>query len=158
MLAPMREIFLVLIAQIVLAIPGFAAIAEKPISDINYGSALGYRDYPQTASDGENFLVVWHDERALPAAVYAARVNREGELLDPTGIRIPVFTNQRPAVVFARDTYLILWSDRNLYAARISRDGQLVEPQRLLASDVPSGNFTAASNGSHIVVARRDRF
>src|SRR5260370_26745046 len=90
--------------------------------------------------------------------MYAARVNREGELLDPTGIRIPIFTNHPAAVVFARDSYLILWSDRNLYAQRVSRDGQLIETQRLFASDVLSGNFTAVSNGSRIVVAWHDRF
>jgi hypothetical protein len=157
MLPPMREIFVVLIAQILFVFPGFAAIVERPISDVIYGSAPGFRDYPQIASDGQNFLVVWHDARALPPAIYAAHVNRDGELLDPTGIRIPVFTNH-PAVVFAGDSYLILWSDRNLYAARVSGEGQLVETQRLLASDVPAGNFTAASNGSNIVVAWRDRF
>src|SRR5205809_3080543 len=93
--SPMREIFIVLIAQILLAFPVIAEIAEQPISDVVYGSAPGYRDYPHIASDGENFLIVWHDERALPAVVYAARVNRDGEPLDPTGLRIPIFTNQR---------------------------------------------------------------
>jgi hypothetical protein len=66
----MRYLALFLV-QIAFAFPLVARIDERPVSDVIYGPAPGYRVYPQIASDGENFLVVWHDERAWPPVVYA---------------------------------------------------------------------------------------
>src|SRR5260370_28890494 len=105
----MREILILLVAQILLAVPGVAKIAEQPVSNVIYGSAPGFRDYPQIASDGQNFLVLWHDERALPAVMYPARVNREGQMLDPTCIRTPLFHNPPPALLLPPDSFFMLW-------------------------------------------------
>lgn len=159
---PMRILSSVLLVQIILTLHALGGIApslsEKPVSDVMYGPAPGYQDNPGIASDGENFLVAWYDERAWPPVMYAARVNRDGELLDPTDIRIPVFAYPS-TVVFAGDAYLVLWSvGHNLYMARVSREGNVIDTQRLLAENVPRGQFTASSNGSRIVIAWRDRF
>jgi hypothetical protein len=156
----LRRTILSLLVTILSAVVAPANISEKPVSDVLYGAAPGYQESPVIASDGENFLLAWHDERAWPSVMYAARVNRQGELLDPTGIRIPAYGSPG-AVVFAGDTYVVLWiadATPNLYGARISREGQLVDGPRVLVTNVPNDAFQAASNGSRIVIAWRDRY
>ena len=132
---------------------------EAPVSDPVYGPAPYYQDSPRIASDGENFLIAWNDERSFPYTAYAARVNRNGDLLDPTGIRLP-FGGYPAAIVFAGDAYVIFWtsSGPSLHATRISRDGEVIEADRVVLQSVPNGPMAAASNGSNILVAWRDRY
>ncbi len=153
----MKPRFFSLIATLLLAGPTFARLGEVPVSDVTYGAAPYYQCCPSAASDGENFLVVWHDERAYPYVLYATRVNRNGAPLDPTGIRIPVWS-YGAQVVFAGDVYVIVIPfGRSVAIARITRDGLLVDGPRVVAENVPIDGFTAASNGSRIVLAWRDR-
>jgi hypothetical protein len=49
-------------------------------------TAAGTQELPSLASDGNNFFVVWHDWRLIPWAIFGARVNSTGVVLDPDGI------------------------------------------------------------------------
>ncbi len=69
---------------------------------------------PDVAFDGTNFLVVWTDWRAGDNAdIYGARVTPTGTVLDPNGLAITAQAEdqERPAVVFGSDRYLIVWED-----------------------------------------------
>jgi len=47
--------------------------------------------YPAVAYTGDRFYVFWLDQRHAPyesASVYAARVTRDGTVLDPNGIEL----------------------------------------------------------------------
>src|SRR5689334_20615086 len=46
----------------------------------------------QAAFDGQNFLVVWEDNRGALSDVVAARVSAAGALLDPENLMLPVST------------------------------------------------------------------
>ena len=131
-------------------------IAETPVSEPVYGAAPPGQTNPTVASDGQNFLVVWHDERNFPESVaYAARVSSSGELLDPTGIRLTV----GGLVVYSGGAYVVIGgSYSQLVATRISREGQIIDGPRVIADHaLVNPDFGVASNGSRIVVLAADR-
>jgi len=44
-----------------------AAVSQpQPLTDPEYGPAPGYRGAAAVASDGENFLAAWNDQRTQP--------------------------------------------------------------------------------------------
>src|SRR5947207_2344244 len=134
----MKKKLLLSVVIAILVPAAHAAINEKPASDVIYGPAPNYQYDPLIASDGTNFLIVWLDERSFPSAMYAARMTRQGELLDPTGIRIPVSTLPA-ALLFAGDAYVVLFTkEQSLYATRISREGEILENGKLLESNQTS--------------------
>ncbi len=69
-------------------------------------------EYPSVAWDGNNFLVVWCDDRDMISRdVYAARVTPDGDVLDPNGFRVSFasLTEIRPAVTYNGFNYLVVW-------------------------------------------------
>jgi hypothetical protein len=68
--------------------------------------------YPDVAWDGDNFLVVWCDDRDMISLdVYAARITQDGEVLDPNGFRVSFgsLMETRPAVTYNGLNYLVVW-------------------------------------------------
>ncbi len=118
---------------------------------------------PAIASDGTNYLVVWHDNRNGPKLdLYAARVTTNGAVLDPSGFAITTATNDQwyPAVAFNGTNYLVAWQDaragsQDVYATRVTPDGRVLETNGLAvvitANDqrVPA---VASLNGDFLVV------
>lgn len=107
------------------------------------------QEYPSVAAGGNNFLIVWQDEREngyLPD-IYGARVSSSGTLLDPGGFELGLTTNKqtKPSAAFDGSNYLVAWEDNRLeadstkiYAMRITPDGTELDAAPLLISD-PSG-------------------
>lgn len=154
--------FFLLPLLLLVASTAWARIAgERPVSDPLYGLAPGGKRPPVVATDGDGFLTVWGDVRSWPDAIYAARLSANGELLDPTDIRIAL--GFEASVVFADDAYSILWleyhaNNASLNVARVSREGRIVDGPRIVADGVPFTAFTAATNGRRIVIAWPERF
>jgi hypothetical protein len=111
-------------------------------------------------SNGKDFLVV-----GFRGGMVAHRVTEAGEVLDGTGIRIPLpreaINISFLGVFWTGDAYTILWRMQIqqmipgsagivTYLARIDADGRLIVPSRLLIADRIF--FSAASNGSRIVL------
>src|SRR5438132_14313221 len=104
-----RSLLLLFVPLVAISASASMAI-ERPVSEPVYGPAPYLRESPAVASDGDNFLVVWEDERGYPdKAIYAARITPGGELLDPTGIRIASGALGLPIPLFAGNAYVILW-------------------------------------------------
>jgi hypothetical protein len=89
----------------------------------------------QAAFDGQNFLVVWEDNRGPRSDVVAARVSAQGALLDPENLMLPVSTatSERfaPSVAYGGGVYLLVWEERtssvlnpDVRAVRMGPDGR----------------------------------
>jgi hypothetical protein len=127
---------------------------------------------PAIAFDGTNFLVAWLDFREGENAgnIVAARVTRDGTVLDPEGVRIsPPTTNNDvsgPAVAFDGTNYFVVWRTHLLapvdtsvlFGARVTRTGTVLD-----AASVPIATSAGiqrvpdvAFDGSNYVVVWED--
>lgn len=137
--------------------------------------ATTFQGSADIASDGEHFLLVWSDYRnqnnsVSAADIYAARVDRDGHVLDPTGI--PVFRGAYhqldPAIAWNSQTqqYLIVWHSINMnsqdvndiYAACMDKNGQLIHPEPLVISvaDAQQSDPSVEAVGDRFLVVWRD--
>ncbi len=73
------------------------------------------QNWPQVATDGEDYLVIW-TQKAYQTHLYAARVTSQGKVLDPCGFLISKGGFHRfPRVAFGKDPktgkgyYLVVW-------------------------------------------------
>jgi len=108
---------------------------EFPLAPLPKGAAPHERRHPEVAANQNGFLTVWEDARVAPdqPRIWAARVSRSGELLDPTGIRVATMprdsvlgTHFRSVATDGTD-FLIAWVDQNhLGLAKVSGDGTLI--------------------------------
>ncbi|MBM3332146.1 hypothetical protein FJY68_09930 [candidate division WOR-3 bacterium] len=118
-----------------------------------------YRQLPDIAFDGQNFLVVWQDIRSLTNdCIYAARVSPAGVVLDPNGFAVAAadtFYDLEPAVCFAGTNYLVFWSGIGLYAresdifgARVTTAGTVSGPRFLVSGNTGDQRRPAAACGA----------
>lgn len=87
------------------------------------------QDFPAVAFDGENYLVVWDDNRGFETwDLYGARVTRFGNVLDPSGFTISTAQSWQtyPSIAFDGTNYLVVWQDfrsmssYQIYGARVT--------------------------------------
>jgi hypothetical protein len=139
---------------------------ETAAADVMIGAAPGLRGSPTIASDGDRFLAVWIDKRSAQTAVYGARFDDQGALLDPIGLRIAdveFSPNERVGVVWTGESYYVAWSDwgsngvhgQGILGVRVGRDGEILgEPKMIIENGGDLGSDTAvATNGKNIIVA-----
>jgi len=128
---------------------------ERPVAAPRIGVPSVLKQRPVIATDGTNRLLVWSDDRAtLPAhskpavqAIYAARVDAAGNVLDSPNLVLPLqgkvipFWNGREFVVVSQDNYV-----------RISAQGELLDPTPLPFS-APAGSLESlAWNGERLFI------
>jgi hypothetical protein len=104
-------------------------------SGVDFERSDQQQEYAAAAYDGTNWLVVWEDSRGDHSAVWGARVNASGELIDSVNICIADDADERvePWVAFNGTNYLVVWQDgRNatydIYGARVSPAGTVLDP------------------------------
>ena len=97
---------------------------------ITVAARAGIQWYPAVAAGGGSFLVAWADESSGVSAVYGARVDAAGNVLDPAGIRITTSADAMrfPAVAWSDDHFLALWERTvgiypQIWGARVGADG-----------------------------------
>ena len=149
-------IFLVLAGLVFCLAAPAAARSEIQVSPPRIGPAFGAQDPVSIAfHEGQGFII-WSDWRAgSSSAVYGSRVNADGALLDPAGIRLSDFSAFNPsspqAVVWGGDAWIVIYGDGGIRGRRIDRNGQLLGSPVLLVNRAP-GLVRAASNGSTLFV------
>jgi hypothetical protein len=146
-------------------------IAKAPLRQANPQVAAGYTS-DQTK---ELYLVVWQDYRRSEDAadVYAARVDSEGNVLDPNGFVVSAIDTDasdpnatysdesKPQVTYLRDgRFFVAWRslrahrDYDLYGAYVSAEGVVFDPNGFLVSGA-SGDEQEASftlSGDDLVI------
>jgi hypothetical protein len=134
--------------------PLYAQIAgERPVSIPVYAAVTSVTA-AAIGSNGDQFLAAWIDRRDR-AAVYAARNDRDGTLLDATGIFIASAENGPVGVAWNADSYVVIWqTSSGVFATRIASDGTIADPAHLI---LPGAQIDAqspiAANGNAVVVA-----
>jgi hypothetical protein len=83
------------------------------------------------------YLVAWEEANGIDGTdIYCARVNPDGQVLDPDGIVVcdESFYQELPDVSFDGQNFLVVWQDSrsltnsSIYAARVSPAGVVLDP------------------------------
>jgi hypothetical protein len=155
-----------------------------PENVIEITAAACFSGAVAVASDGEDFLVSWHDCGAAANQMYAARVV-DGMALPPFSLAAPGLTQIQTApalqwtyvgdIAFTGEHYVVTWiegrhvpgcfhgcSRNTLRAMRVSTEGQLLDSEPVaVLSDEPAGSIPAPRavwDGKQVVIAwRSDR-
>jgi hypothetical protein len=125
--------------------------------------ASGWQTWVRAAAGNENYLVVWQDDRNIDYDIYGARVDLDGNVLDPGGF--PIYAGEgweaTPAVGWDGTNFLVVWSDdrnpsaANIYGTRVTSQGEILDGTGFQISDedirtiAPSVTF----NGSNYLIA-----
>jgi hypothetical protein len=118
-------------------------------------AAANNQDFPDVSFDGENFLVVWQDNRNGGFVnVYAARVSPAGAVLDPAGIVVAAdtFGDRYPSVGFTGGENLVVWEGHHsgkvdIYGALVSPGGSVTKPRFLVSGATGDQLFPVVARG-----------
>lgn len=111
---------------------------------------------PSVAFDGDNYLVVWQDNRNYQTSnsdIYGTRVTPTGQVLD--SIAIPITTKSgtqgSPSVAFGNNNYFVVWQDNcnsytqyDIYGTQVSKNGHIFENPNIPIS-IATGNQESPS-------------
>ncbi len=123
-------------------------------------------DQPRIASNGSDYLVVWHQAAQNIDDVYGQLVNHDGTA---TGSTLAIaatagVTEMQPAVGSLGGNYLVTWSDFrslstfDIYAHRVSAAGVISDPGGFLITNAAGSQSLSAvsSNGTSYLVVYED--
>jgi hypothetical protein len=134
---------------------------------IAISTATGDQLDPDVSFDGNNYMVVWQDERSDTLDIYASRVAQNGVPLDFAGIKISGATDEQssPSIDFDGTNYFVAWTDHrtgseyDIYGTRIDTGGAVLNPAGIAISTatnqqrIPSVSF----GGIYYLVTWYDR-
>jgi hypothetical protein len=107
------------------------------------------QDFPRIAAGDSGYLIVWRDYRSQ-GDVYAARLDRDRKLLDPTGIRISRGQGA-PSVIAVTGGYLVAISDCPPRFVFVSQSGEVSQPNAVDWGRCPGGSVELATNGETVL-------
>ncbi len=99
--------------------------------------ARSFKSFPEIASSGGDFLVVWSDnqDNTENRDIWGARISAAGELLDPGGFVLNAGNDFEtdPVVAGYDDGYMVIWADEpnpssDINGARVGLDGTVMDP------------------------------
>jgi hypothetical protein len=81
------------------------------VSPIPIATSPGPQYSPSVAFDGTTYMVAWDDHRGSWDQTYVARVNKDGVVLDPSGIAVAASSSHQwfPDISFGPSNYLVAW-------------------------------------------------
>lgn len=150
-----------------LALDGGALELLDP-AGLPLSTATNWQTRPALAWNGNQFFAVWQDFRA-GGDIYGARVERDGGVVEPSGMLVSTRANrQRAPALAATSTHAVMvWQDfrsgagDELYAARFASDGGLLDPLglRLAGPEQNPGSpsVAASADGTQFLVAWQER-
>jgi hypothetical protein len=136
-------------------------------TNIVYVPAARNQAAPCIATDDTTAFVVWYDRRnGTSFDIYGARVDEDGNILDPAGILIAHGTSYDPypAVGFDGTNYLVVWGyaessgQYDIYGMRVSKEGELLDNQPFVVSDASGAQISpeVAFDGTNYLVVWYD--
>jgi hypothetical protein len=125
--------------------------------------ATGPQQNPAAASDGNEFLVAWEDQRSgMRWNVYATRLDSSGRVLDTAGILLRSLNGDKhsPSVAFGAGRYLVAWDEyydsRNIVAAFVDTAGRVGDGIEVCALPGTQSSPSVAFGDSLFLVAWND--
>jgi len=139
-----------------------ATFAQSAAQGFVLGQGSMPQETPVAATAGDVSLLVWRERTAAsgPLALYAARADRFGRILDAQPLHISDVTCDvwTPAVATNKHDFLVAWQEgSSIRAMRVGRDGRLLDPAPIIVSnDEAEGCRTippqvAANDSSYLV-------
>ena len=119
---------------------------------------------PCIAFDGNNYLVVWDDERWGNPNIFGTLVTPSGVTLGGISISTGAIGREYPAIAFDGTNYLIVWqdwrngTDPNIYGARVDGGGVVLDPAGVAICTAPGWQWypAVAFDGMNYMVAWQD--
>ncbi len=134
---------------------------------IAISTAADYQYFPNVSFDGNNYMVVWQDQRDGVYDIYGSRVAQDGNVLDPAGIQISGATDEqsRPSIDFDGTNYLVVWDDyrsgseNDIYATFIDTSGNVLNPAGITISSAADNQYmpSVSFDGTNYLVTWYDR-
>ena len=110
-----------------------------------------YQSMPSVAFGGSNYLVVWHSGAMDSLDICGARVDTDGNVLDPLGIDISSEVNDQweSSVAYDGANYLVTWTDErtdtsDIYGARVDTGGTVLDPSGIAISRAADGQTSCS--------------
>jgi len=136
-------------------------------TNIVYVPAASDQAAPAIATDDTTAFVVWYDRRnGISYDIYGARIDEDGNILDPAGILIAHGSSYDPypAVAFDGTNYLVVWhynesgNPYNIYGTRVSKQGVVLDTEPFVISEATGAqmNPRAAFDGTNYLVVWYD--
>ena len=136
-------------------------------TSLTYVPAAGDQALPRIATDDTTAFVVWYDRRnGTSYDIYGARVDEDGNVLDPGGILIGHCGSYDPYVDVAFDgtNYLVVWHNAetsgqyDIYGMRVSKEGELLDAEPFFISDATGAQMSpkVAFDGTNYLVVWYD--
>ncbi|TES90385.1 MAG: T9SS type A sorting domain-containing protein [Candidatus Cloacimonadota bacterium] len=126
---------------------------------ITISGAPDIQESPSIAFDGRHYFVVWLDERDPDdVAIYGARVDTSGFVLDPSGIQIShhtYYSERNPSIGFNGLNCLVVWfrsGDMLLCGALVDTAGQVIDTLIISEYYEPFSHPSVTSDGSDYFV------
>lgn len=115
---------------------------------------------PRVAFDGRNYLVVWMDQRAFDFNIFATRVTRTGDVLDPSGILVTSADRDalgQADVAFDGANYLVVWrgiegGSTGVRGARVATTGRVLDAPSFPVLGSGTSNPALAFDGENYLV------
>jgi hypothetical protein len=137
-------------------------------TSITFIPAPSIQKEPAVAFDGDNFLVVWEDDRDglhYCTDIFGARVTPDGIVLDSFGIPISRAADIQghPAIAFDGTNFLVVWEDYrrrqyDIYGARVTPAGIVLDPSGIPVCQAAAYQYApaVAFTGTGFLVVWRD--
>ena len=132
----------------------------------------GVQAYPDVASDGSSWLVVWQQQLTSSFDIYGIKVNSDGTTSRIYGLATGLGDEDYPSIAWNGSVYLLVWRDNrnqsttgtDIYGCRVGKNG-IGLPGTVIISNDATGTAGAAGNqlapqvcafGSTFMVAWQD--
>jgi len=136
-------------------------------TNVVYVPAAGDQAAPRIATDDTTAFVVWYDRRSGTSYdIYGARIDEDGNILDPAGILIARGNSYdpNPDVAFDGTNYLIVWhynesgNPYNIYGTRVSKQGVVLDTEPFAISEATGAQMSpqVAFDGTNYLVVWHD--
>ncbi len=103
---------------------------------IEISSEVDEQYYPDVASDGSDWYVIWSDRQNSHWKPMGTRVSADGSIPDSQGTELDDSSNgpDTPSLGFGGNMYFGTWGYGDIFASRIATDGTLIDADGFMVS------------------------